>query len=89
MDALHLYTPLFPVGTEVTHRLAIGSRGIVTAFMVRGNNRSYEVTWGIDRSVWHMECEISAFAGDPIGFPVNADSTGERPTWLDLPGSTC
>ena len=84
-----LYTPIFPVGAEVTHRLATGSRGIVTAFMVRGTNRSYEVTWGIDRSVWHMECEISAFVSDPIGFPVDPDSTGGRPAGIDLPGSTC
>lgn len=67
-----LYTPTFEPGAEVTHAAAPGSRGIVTAFMVRGTNRSYEVSWGLDKCLWHLEMELTEHVGELIGFQPEA-----------------
>lgn len=37
-----------------------GAAGVVTAFMVRGQNHSYEVQWDKDSAHWHLEMELVA-----------------------------
>jgi hypothetical protein len=53
----------------VSHRCSPGVQGIVTAFMQRGQNHSYEVQWGIEKVLWHLEEELLPVAEtEPIGF---------------------
>lgn len=68
--------PLFLLFDRVTHASATGLPvGIITAFMQRGLNYSYEVSWGIEKCLWHMEEELCKLPqGDPIGFlPTSID----------------
>lgn len=50
----------FEPGQRVAHVCDVDSHGIVTAFMVRGKNHSYEVNWARDKSEWHMDFELVA-----------------------------
>lgn len=62
--------PRFCLFDHVTHAAAAGRPvGVVTAFMQRGLTYSYEVSWGIEKCLWHMEEELCKLPqGDPIGF---------------------
>lgn len=35
-----------------------GDTGIITAFMVRGQNHSYQVSWGPKEDIWSLEYEL-------------------------------
>ncbi len=59
----------FKLWDQVCHRTAPAATGMITAFMQRGQNYSYEVSWGIDKCVWHMEEELELVEDQPdIGF---------------------
>jgi len=59
----------FGPGQQVTHLLKDGSRGLVTAFMVRGLNHNYEVQWDLDVSSWHLEMELAPVKErEPMGY---------------------
>jgi len=53
-------TTRFEPGQRVAHVCELDVHGIVTAFMVRGQNHSYEVQWASDKSAWHLEFELAA-----------------------------
>ena len=85
-----LVRPLFAPRQMVSHVTDESSAGIITAFMMRGSNHSYEVQWGIEKSLWHLDFELRAKSDQPrpIGFwsengLPNANSAGtaaqERP----------
>lgn len=57
-------TPAFSPGEVVSHIADETARGVITAFMVRGRNHSYDVQWGIDKSTWHLDFELRK-APDP------------------------
>lgn len=46
--------------TRVHHVLDVNSNGIITAFMIRGNNHSYEVQWELNKCTWHLDFELLA-----------------------------
>ena len=62
--------PKFAPREKVGHAVDSGARGIITAFMIRGNNHSYEVQWAIDKSSWHLDFELvhAPDQSGPIGF---------------------
>lgn len=65
-------------GDRVCHRADLkGEIGIVTAFLLRGRNHSYEVCWPDKEAKWHLEFEL--VAADPVreaGFGGNGDGIG-------------
>jgi len=50
----------FNPGDLVAHITDDATIGIVTAFMVRGTNHSYEAQWGTENLRWHLEFELAA-----------------------------
>lgn len=64
-----IYPSLQP-GALVSHIADDQATGIVTAFMVRGNNHSYEVQWGVEKASWHLDFELVPKKEKPasIGF---------------------
>lgn len=63
-------TPRLLPGQRVRHVVEEDRTGVVTAFMVRGDNHSYEVQWAINQSFWHLDMELVDATGTttPIGF---------------------
>lgn len=64
-------TPRFSPGQIVTHITDETFRGCIVAFMVRGNNHSYQVQWGVEKELWHLDYELKAIPEAPpreIGF---------------------
>ena len=62
--------PEFYPREKVGHIVDQNALGIITAFMIRGKNHSYEVQWAIDRISWHMDFELVRAPDQPahIGF---------------------
>lgn len=60
----------FSPGDVVTHITDENTRGVITAFMVRGANHSYEIQWGVEKSGWHLDYELILTENQrkPIGF---------------------
>jgi hypothetical protein len=59
-DTPHTTSHRFRPGDIVSHALDEAAHGMITAFMVRGTNHSYEVAWGIEKCTWHLEAELQA-----------------------------
>lgn len=51
--------PAFALQEVVSHVLDDSTKGIVVAFMMRGNNHSYEVQWNVDKCTWHLDFELA------------------------------
>jgi len=61
--------PQFKLWDEVRHRMSPDGRGIITAFMQRGHNYSYDVSWSPEKSAWHLEAELLPVTETaPLGF---------------------
>lgn len=62
--------PVFAPSEMVGHITNEAACGVITAFMIRGANHSYEVQWGIDKCSWHLDFELIPKPGQPrqIGF---------------------
>lgn len=62
--------PKFVPQEQVGHVVDSSARGIITAFMIRGKNHSYEVQWAIEKSSWHLDFELvrAPDQPEPIGF---------------------
>lgn len=52
--------PEFHPGQVVSHITDDDARGVVVAFMVRANNHTYHVQWGITKHEWHNDFELVA-----------------------------
>lgn len=62
--------PRYGPGTQVRHISEPEERGTIVAFMVRGQNHSYQVQWGISKCEWHLDFELEPLPEPcrPIGF---------------------
>ena len=72
---------MLPPGALVGHITNDTAVGVVTGFMIRGNNHSYEVQWGIDRCTWHLDFELRPKPSQPdrpIGFWCGSVMVNER-----------
>jgi len=49
---------IFAIGELVSHVADKAALGVVVAVMQRGGSRSYEVQWGVEKCIWHIECEL-------------------------------
>lgn len=63
-------TPRLHPGQIVTHIADESARGVIVAFMVRGSNHSYQVQWGVEKDIWHLDYELKPVDQEPkqIGF---------------------
>lgn len=52
-------TPRLHPGQIVTHIADESARGVIVAFMVRGANHSYQVQWGVEKDIWHLDYELT------------------------------
>jgi hypothetical protein len=50
--------PAFRPKQIVLHVADPAARGVITGFMMRGLNHSYEVQWGIEKCLWHLDFEL-------------------------------
>jgi hypothetical protein len=56
----------YSAGQKVLHVTEpTGGFGVVTAFMARGANHSYEVQWDARTSAWHLDFELMPVTAEP------------------------
>ncbi len=62
--------PKFRPGEFVSHVVEPNSRGLVTSFMVKGNNHNYLVQWSVKDCEWHLDFELvkTTDSNKEIGF---------------------
>lgn len=54
------------IGQQVCHITEpTGSRGVVTAFMLKGTNHSYLVMWSHKEDLWHLDFELVKHTSQP------------------------
>lgn len=69
--------PAFRPRQIVSHVTDPSSRGIITGFMMRGLNHSFEVQWGLEKCIWHLDFELLLAPEQPkaIGYWPQQEST--------------
>ena len=73
--------PRFLPRQHVRHILDDGSHGVITAFMIRGANHSFEVQWDLSKCTWHLDFELEPIAQEgtrEIGFATALPSPATR-----------